>query len=279
MKGMASVTTNANRPKYAEWLPPALDIAWLDEPEDGQQNTDMDERLADEVATESRLPLIRLWSGGDRTAIGVSRRDVQKAGGAAAADRLKEAGCDVVVRRTGGTAVPQGPGVLHASFILPRRAIPATTDDYYRMVCDPLIAWLADYGLVGSTGELPGSYCDGTYNVLVDGRKLIGTAQAWRGGLAGLSSHRPGYILAHACITVDVDVTAASGHINQFYAWAGDDYRVDPKVAVTLCDLLPERFGGRSPQQARTTAAADLAETFGAYFSGLGVDVRQAVGR
>ncbi|MDQ0189155.1 ligase [Alicyclobacillus cycloheptanicus] len=267
-------------PTYAAWLPKEIEIAWIDEPASGQQNTDLDETLAAEVARENRLPLIRLWSGGDRIGIGVSRRDVQKPAGEAAARALQSAGCDVVVRRTGGTAVPQGPGVLHASFILPRRPVAATTDDYYRLVCDPLIQWLASYGLEGTTGELPGSYCDGTYNVLVQGKKLIGTAQAWRGGLAGLASHRPGYILAHACITVDVDIQQASDHINRFYALAGDPYRVNPDVAVTLSELLPSAFPAGSPVQARKKAAEDLQRALAAFFAGLGTRVvTQAVER
>lgn len=259
---------------YRACLPQELDIVWIDHPDDQQSNIEFDDVLAGEVARGQRAPTLRLWSGGRWPAIAVSHRDVQGELGVAAAHALRRTGCDVFVRGTGGTAAPQGPGVLQASLLLPRRPLRATTDDYYRMFCDVLMSWLGGYKLAGETGALPGSYCDGTYNVLVRGRKLIGTAQAWRGGLAGLASVRPGYIIVHGCITVDVDLAEASAWINRFYALASNAYRVQSEAAVTLRELLPHEFERDSEVRARMRVARDLQARAASHFERLGVSCR-----
>lgn len=238
--------------------PDEVDVAWLDNPSDAQGNMDMDLELGSQVAHGTRLPLVRIWRAGNQQGIGVSKRDVATERGRAAMVALMEEGCNVVVRQTGGTAVPHGEGVLHVSYLFPRSAESGTTDAYYRLLCGPLLAWLAQRGVAATTGALAGSYCDGTYNVLVKSRKLIGTAQAWKGGLAGIKSARPGYILAHACITVDVELEWAVERINRFYERVGDDYRVDTDTGVTLRTLCPEMFSGLTAAEANQHVATEL---------------------
>lgn len=219
---------------------------------------DLDIRLGEAIATGERPPLVRIWRAGFAWGIGVSRKDVVSPAGRIAADTLEREGCSVVVRATGGTAVPQGEGVICVSCIVPRQVDAGTTDSFYRALCLPLIQWLRSYGLNPDTGALPGSYCDGSYNILVDGQKLVGTAQAWKGGLAGIKSARPGYIIAHACLPVDIDLAKAVATINRFYELAGDTYRVNPDTATTLRQLCPARFTGMTPAAAAERVADEL---------------------
>ena len=264
-------------PTYRHVLPDRVNWIDLDYPTDVQRSTDMDDVLGAQVAAGGRPPLLRSWSGGAEEGIGVSRKDVQRPAGQAAMQQLQAAGAHVAVRGTGGTAVPAGPGMLHLSLILPRVAIAATTDDYYRMLCDALVWWLQDaYGARATVGPLPGSYCDGSYNVLCAGRKLIGTAQAWRGGLAGMASARPGYILAHAAIAIAIDTAATCQLINRFYELSGEAYRVNPETALSLCDLVPDRFAALTADAARQLAAADLRRSLQQHFTRLGVDWQAA---
>lgn len=230
----------------------------MEYPLDGQRNMDMDVELGQQVAQGFRPPLIRVWRAGEAFGIGVSKKDVASDQGRSAMTILQQEGCDVVVRQTGGTAVPQGAGVLHVSYLFPRTAHSGTTDTYYRMLCNPLLEWLTEQGIQAHTGALPGSYCDGTYNVVVGGQKLVGTAQAWKGGLAGIKSARPGYILAHACLTVDIDMEQSVHYINRFYKLSGDAYRVDLGTATTLRQRLPEAFTGLSAAEANERVANQL---------------------
>ncbi|MCL6516299.1 ligase [Alicyclobacillus sp.] len=245
--------------------PDGIEVTWLDDIDDGQHNMDLDVAIGEAVGRGERPPTIRIWRGPLQTGIGLSRKDVATEAGRAAQDALRADGCAVVVRQTGGTAVPQGPGVVQVSYLFPRPAGPATTDAFYRLLCNPLMAWLGSLGLEAQTGELPGSYCDGRYNVLVGGRKLIGTAQAWRGGLAGMVSHRPGYVLAHGCIAVDADLDWTVAQMNRFYQLADNPYRVERGTAVTLRELLPESFRGLDALAAGTWAAQSLLSFFRAW--------------
>lgn len=229
---------------------PYLQIV-VEEAEDPQQNVDLDEVLAAEVANGSRPETIRLWRHADVPGLVVSRKDIAGAKGAFAIAEMKRMGVPIFVRRTGGTAVPHTRGVLNISMMFKRSAKKQwTTDTYYRLLCQPLLAWLQTFDMVATTGEVPGSYCDGSYNVIVDGRKLVGTAQTWRGGLAGVSSRHPGYILAHACMTVEVDLAWSMKVINHFYEAVGDPYRVHNHTSITLNEALlthrHESFGQNS---------------------------------
>lgn len=257
-----------------ELLPQQVSVLRIEDLEQPQHNIDLDANLGREVAAGMRLPLVRVWRSARAMGIGVSRKDVASEAGARAKDTLMARGCNVIVRQTGGTAVPQGDGVLHLSLVFPRLPIRTTTDDYYRLLCDPLVEWFEGYGLRAYTGALPGSYCDGSYNVLVDDKKLIGTAQAWRGGLAGVSSNHPGYILAHACITIDVDWPVATNWINQFYELAGDPYRVEERASVSLRSLTPELWPGLVRAEAAEQSAMELTNFLKHYYTKKNVEVR-----
>lgn len=243
-------------------LPNDMETVWMDDIEDGQHNQDLEQELAGQVARGERPPLIRIWRSARAEGIAVSRRDLAARGADDAVKALAAEGIEVVVRNTGGTAVPQGPGVIHLSWMLPRERGPATTDAYYRLLCDPLMGWMRQLGLQPETGALPGSYCDGTYNILVDGRKLVGTAQAWRGGLAGVKSNRPGYVLAHASMMVDVDMHVATQRINQFYELSGNPYRVDEATTLTLRERIPAWFGNVGPAEATVAVAESWEEWY-----------------
>ena len=234
------------------------DVVWDDLPEDPARNMERDATLGQMVAEGDRPPTIRLWRSGIAPGIAVSARDVAGPRGEAARQALLREGIDVVVRQTGGTAVPQGEGVLHVSWLWPRTRVSVSIDAAYQLLCHPLVGWLQALGVEATIGPLPGSYCDGRHNVLASGRKLAGTAQAWRGGLAGVASARPGYVLAHACLMVDVDFAQATAWINHFYEEAGDAYRVDPGTSVDLRHLLPRRFTNMSARDANVDSLESL---------------------
>ncbi len=220
-------------------LTDTLDVVIL-ESEDAIENIELDANIAGDVASGKRPPTIRLWRHTKDLGIVVSKKDISGSLGENAIERVRSMGYQVYVRNTGGTAVPHARGVLNLSMMFPRNQQSGSTDDYYRTLCKPQIDWLSTYGIEAGTGEVPGSYCDGKYNVIVGGKKLVGTAQSWRGGLAGISSRHPGYVLAHGCIMIDVDLNWGMELINQFYTWVGNDYRTDVSTSTTLRELGKE---------------------------------------
>ncbi|GGE08581.1 hypothetical protein GCM10011571_07360 [Marinithermofilum abyssi] len=197
----------------------------------------MEEALGRAVARQEAPATLRIWQGPQ--AIAVAKKDVLTPQAQQAAAMMKEVGWPVFVRQSGGTAVPHGPGTLNLSLFLPRpKDQRYSIDDVYRMLGLPLQKMLADtFGLDGYFAEVPGSFCDGRYNVVVDGKKLAGTSQVWKGGPAGLASRKPGYILAHATFLTHQDPKMAVSALNAFYEMAEGTRPVQLETVGTLAEF------------------------------------------
>ena len=150
------------------------------------------------------------------------------AGFEAAAREMSSRGWPVHVRDTGGDITPQSPGVVNVSsaFVIertPEVSIRAT----YERFCAPLLAFLDILGFEAYLASVEGAFCDGAYNIVIDGKKLAGTAQRWR--LVRMCDGRPGIaVLAHAAILADADIAAGVAETNRFYRLTGVDRTVDP---------------------------------------------------
>jgi len=155
-------------------------------------------------------------------------RESRMDGFEAACAQLTEQGWPVRIRCTGGTCVPQGPGVLNLALIHPRQPGWKLEDDYL-LLGDLLTRLLASFGLNAAIGSVPGSFCDGRYNLQVGGLKLVGTAQRWAG-----NSREQAAVLAHACLLVDLDLIEATEKINLLYRLCGNSQQFDPAACTTL---------------------------------------------
>lgn len=135
----------------------------------------------------------------------------------------------VQVRASGGGLVPQGPGVWNLSLAWPAPgATPSGTDAVYLALCEALAAAFARLSIVATPQPVSGSFCDGRYNLAVNGRKLVGTAQAWK-RVAGVP-----LVLAHAVIVVTADPDELSARANAFedLLGTGTRYRADTLTSV-----------------------------------------------
>ena len=79
---------------------------------------------------------------------------------------------------------------------------------------------MIELGGDASVGEIGGALCDGRYNVNLNGRKMVGTAQRWRqrGG-------RPGG-LVHGALLLDDDRIELIAAVNRFNEACGLEQRV-----------------------------------------------------
>ena len=157
---------------------------------------------------------------------------------------------ELQVRSSGGGLVPQGPGVWNLSLVWATgSATPVDTTAVYLALCAELAAAFATLGIAATPQPVTGSFCDGRFNLAVNGRKLVGTAQAWR-RMAG----QP-VVLAHAVIVVDAEPWRLTDRANAFEAALGTDTRyrsdaltsvaieaADPRVAARALQAMAGRF-------------------------------------
>lgn len=138
-------------------------------------------------------------------------------------------GSALQVRRSGGGLVPQGPGIWNLSLAWPAEdATPADMHAIYAALCEALVAAFARLGVSATPQPVQGSFCDGRWNLAVNGRKLVGTAQAWRRFGARQ------VVLAHALIIVGADPAALTASANTLEAELGQGrpYRADALTSL-----------------------------------------------
>ena len=138
-------------------------------------------------------------------------------------------GSALQVRRSGGGLVPQGPGLWNLSLVWPAgAATPADMHAIYAALCAALAAAFARLSVTATPQAVQGSFCDGRWNLAVRGRKLVGTAQAWRRFGARQM------VLAHALINVGADPVALTNSANLLEAELGQGtpYRADALTSL-----------------------------------------------
>jgi len=142
------------------------------------------EKLSDDIQEFRRILTtgaagthLRLWDNDWRLVI--SKR-LSRLAGAPEAIRWAEAqGYPVVVRASGGTAVVHRPGVLNIS-LLRVSLEPLSLAHGFDELCGVIIRAAARSGLGLTAGKLARSYCAGSHDIGLDGRKLAGTAAVSR---------------------------------------------------------------------------------------------------
>jgi len=179
----------------------------------------------------------RIWQNAQ--ALIASRLDAMRPRFAEARHHMQQQGWPVVIRPTGGSAIPHRHGILNLSMLLPRSAGAALSLVHvYQMLCLPIQTMLDDLGIGSYFSSVQNSFCDGQYNLVAAGRKIAGTAQSWRANIARGKHGREGYILAHASLFVDVDSSAVTDAVRRFYSLLGEDRQLDPHSIITVRDCL-----------------------------------------
>jgi lipoate-protein ligase A len=148
------------------------------------------------------------------------------------------------LRPTGGGAVPQGPGVLNLALAFTADRTFSIEDGYRlitRIIQNAIPAGWA-------TGATPNSFCDGAWNLSLNGRKVVGTAQRIRP-----VGNRQRRILAHALILVEGDLAAGAAAVDAFHRDLSLG-PIDENVHTTLDRAIPSQ---RDPTN---TLAASLNE-------------------
>ena len=135
--------------------------------------------------------------------------------------------------------MPQSPAVINIAlvYVAPRsEGDNGRIENAYLRLCDPLCEVLRAWGGEASVGEIEGAFCDGRYNVNLNGRKLVGTAQRWRQGLGG---KRP-VVLVHGALLLDNERDSMVAAVNRFNECCELEQRCLADSHIALHEVVPE---------------------------------------
>jgi octanoyl-[GcvH]:protein N-octanoyltransferase len=90
---------------------------------------------------------------------------------------LAEQGFQSIVRNSGGLAVVLDEGVLNISLILPEVEKGIDINRGYETMWRLIQQMFADFSKTIEAGEIVGSYCPGSYDLSIDGKKFAGISQ------------------------------------------------------------------------------------------------------
>lgn len=151
--------------------------------------------------------------------------------------KSRQEGWPVFVRNTGGDATPQGDGVLNISYAYAvKPECKPTIEEAYHELCNPISEFLISLGSQPECLSVPGSFCDGKYNVGVGGQKIAGTAQRWG---VRKDSEKTVVLFAHVLILVGADISLGTAAINRLYQYCGRDDYITPSAHINILDLAP----------------------------------------
>lgn len=222
--------------------------------------------LLNRVAAGTRRFAVSVWST-DRCLVApgsITRR----AGFGEAKAAMAARGWPVLVRGTGGDVTPLTPGVINVStaFVMsPDR--PQRIQEAYGRLCEPILDTLGRLGISAHCAAVPGSFCDGAYNIVVAGKKLAGTAQRWRRMAAPNPARRSFAVLAHGSILCDVDLAEMVKAVNDFHGLCRLERRARRDRHTTLAELLPARTRGTDRGDFLRSTAMDLKTNLQRHFA------------
>ena len=177
-------------------------------------------------------PSLRLWMTAP-SAI-VSKRESELPHFEKAASALQAKGWPIYVRSTGGTICPLGPGILNLSYVNRFKfADRFSAAASYTWFCSKLLQSVSHFGVAGTVGSVPGCYCDGGYNIVVSGKKLIGTSQRC---VPISKDYRNVALLMHATILVSADKERLCNIVNSFNALTEQEAVASENALITLTE-------------------------------------------
>lgn len=185
---------------------------------------------------------VLFWQPTDRSLV-MPRRLSRSPGFEHASVELAASGWPILLRETGGEPVPQSASTVNIALVY---APPRSEGDHgrietaYRRLCQPICDLLTELGSTASLGEVEGAFCDGRFNVNLNARKLVGTAQRWRQSQGG---QRP-VCLVHGALLLDNERESMVAAVNRFNQRCdlAQRCRADSHIALHEVCAAPDFF-------------------------------------
>ncbi len=198
-------------------------------------------REFEEALWASSQPTLQAWCSGQGLSVPASYRAAP--GFVAACAQMERQGWPVVVRRTGGGCVPQGPGVLNLAWKVPAGDASTAIDTLYGRFSSGIVLAMRALELEVELSSPAGAWCPGRYDLSVAGRKLVGISQRRSVGEQVRS-------FLHAAIFVDPDLDLCFAQMIRFHRAAGLDALPNMASATTIAT---ERAGAPKASEGDAT--------------------------
>ncbi|MFG6495980.1 biotin/lipoate A/B protein ligase family protein [Fictibacillus sp. UD] len=200
---------------------------------DARQSFATDDTLCTSIGSGDSPATARTWVHHDTIVLGI--QDTRLPHLREGIDFLESRGYRVIVRNSGGLAVVLDSGVLNISLILPEKEGTIDINQGYDTMTALVEELLAPYDAAFEAYEIVGSYCPGSYDLSIGGKKFAGISQRrMRGGVA---------VQIYLC--VDGSGSERAALIGEFYkrGLAGLETKfqypvIEPDVMASLAELL-----------------------------------------
>ncbi|MGD7042909.1 lipoate--protein ligase family protein [Jeotgalibacillus proteolyticus] len=155
-------------------------LGWMFE---GLQSFAMDDTLCTSVGAGEAPATARAWVHEDTIVMGIQDTRVPYLEDGLSV--LEEAGFRYIVRNSGGLAVVLDKDVLNISLIFSENEKGIDINRGYDAMVELVRMMFSDFGVEIEAYEVEGSYCPGSYDLSIKGRKFAGISQRRiRGGVA-----------------------------------------------------------------------------------------------
>lgn len=213
-------------------------------------NVALEEAVAVYVGMGDVPPTVRLWV--NEPTICVGRTDTRLPDLRDAVAWAEDEGYAVVPRISGGTAVLHDETTLNVTVAVGNPGNKTDVPGAYRSLLEGAIRGFDHLGLRATFEQVPDTFCDGPYDLAVDGRKFCGTAQA----------QRRGFVMVHGTVLVTSDAAEVSRVLAEFYRRAGSDRVVDHGRVTSVAEALGREPDDLSMTEVRKALARGYAEWF-----------------
>lgn len=159
---------------------------------------------------------------------------------------LQAAGLPVYERIAGGTAVILDEQCVSFAVAKPCRDLTTIHRNFHELTAGVRFG-LARFGLNAEFGAAAGSFCEGDYDLVVDGLKIAGVAQALRRG----------FTLVSGMVLVKQNPAPVTDLLNEFYAAAGGEPDLIPDNVTNMEQLLGRPVSISEVEQAITEGFAE----------------------
>lgn len=221
-----------------------------------------------QYAGDHNQTMLHFWQMEERVILGM--KDTRLPHLKDAVTSLEKHGYEPIVRSAGGLGVVSDSGVLNVSLILPNPSeAKIAIDDAYTQMWQWLQRAFATAEQPIEAYEIPDSYCPGTFDLSIHGKKIAGIAQRRiKKGIAVM-----------LYLSVNGNQLARGAAMRAFYQaglqadFGSNGYPpVDPNVMANLADFLPEydsieavkaRLLATMPSQKIATDWSDFLKTKG----------------